>query len=91
MSAAASARSAPRRDGAPDVGPGAAYGILRRDARLLFRDWVVLSDVLVSAALWTLFPLVGLSLHAQPAPDLVRVMLVTLATALGSPSPASMT
>jgi hypothetical protein len=80
---AASARPALTRAGGPARRPGAWAAILRRDARLLFRDWTVLSDVLVSAALWTLFPLVGLSLHAPSTPGLMRAMLVTLAVALG--------
>ena len=72
-----------RRGRAPRGGrPGAWSAILRRDARLFFRDWTVLSDVLVSAALWTLFPLLGLARQA-PVPLMVRVMLVTLAVALG--------
>jgi hypothetical protein len=82
-SGATSARPAPTRECGQAVRPGAGAAILRRDARLFFRDWTVLSDVLVSAALWTLFPLVSLSLHVRSAPDVVRAMLVTLAVALG--------
>jgi hypothetical protein len=62
---------------------GAASAILRRDARLLLREWTVLSDVLVSAALWTLFPLLALSHRNAAGPLMARAMLVTLAVALG--------
>ena len=62
---------------------GAWSAILRRDARLCFREWTALSDVLVSAGLWTLFPLLSLSRQAAAAPLMVRAMLVTLAVALG--------
>ena len=63
--------------------PGAWGAILRRDARLFFRDWTVLGDVMVSAALWTLFPLVSLSVRVAPGPRVASAMLVMLAVALG--------
>jgi hypothetical protein len=63
--------------------PGVRGAILRRDARLFFRDWTVLSDVLVSAALWMLFPLLGLARSGTAATLMARAMLVTLAVALG--------
>jgi hypothetical protein len=79
-SSAAGTESAAARAGRA---PGPWSAILRRDARLFFRDWTVLGDVLVSAALWTLFPLVSLSARDWSAPDLLRAMIVTLAVALG--------
>ena len=69
---------------AAERGPhGAWSAILRRDACLFFRDWSVLADVLASAALWTVLPLVGLSIQAPPSPLLARIMLLMLALALG--------
>ncbi len=61
--------------------PGARPGAL--GARLIRRDWTVLGDLLVSAALWTVFPLLGLTQSGAGAPQVARAMLVTLAVALG--------
>jgi hypothetical protein len=57
--------------------------LVARDARLFARDWTVLSDVLVAAALWTLLPLVGAPLHAASPTMLTRAMLLALTVGLG--------
>jgi hypothetical protein len=86
------AHRAPRRRQAPDTTTGRPRHALRRhviatlvvrDARLFARDWTVLSDVLVAAALWTLLPLVGAPLHAATPPMLTRAMLLALTVGLG--------
>jgi len=56
---------------------------IARDARLFLRDWTMLSDVLMSAALWTLLPFVGLSLPAGRGPLVDGLALLALAVALG--------
>jgi hypothetical protein len=62
---------------------GVTAAILARDARLFLRDWTMLSDVLISAALWTLLPFLGLSLPAGRGPLVGGLALLALAVALG--------
>jgi len=83
--ARARAGVASRRAAAPGAAapPGAWSAILKRDARLFFRDWTVLGDVVVSAVLWTLLPLASLSVRVAPGPRVASSMLVLLAVALG--------
>ena len=69
--------------GAPARPAGITRAILTRDARLFLRDWTMLSDVLMSAALWTLLPFVGLSLPAGRGPLVDGLALLALAVALG--------
>lgn len=57
--------------------------ILVRDARLFFRDWTLLGDVITAAILWTLLPLVGEPLYHAAAPVLGRAMLIALTVGLG--------
>ena len=56
---------------------------VRRDALLLLRDWTALGDVVTTAVLWTLLPLVGLPLFDVSAPTLARTMLLALTVGLG--------
>jgi hypothetical protein len=57
--------------------------VLARDARLFFRDWTLLGDVITAAVLWTLLPLVGAPLYHASAPALGRAMLIALTVGLG--------
>jgi ABC-2 type transport system permease protein len=86
------AHPVPRRRQAPAAATGQPRHALRRhviatlivrDARLFARDWTVLSDVLVAAALWTLLPLVGAPLHAASPRMVTRAMLLALTVGLG--------
>ena len=69
--------------GARDHAPSVVGAYLARDRRLLARDPSVLADVLTSALLWTLLPYFNLALYGPPRLWVGRVMLVTLAVALG--------
>jgi ABC-2 type transport system permease protein len=55
-----------------------------RDSRLLLRNWTVLADLLTTAVLWTLLPLVLAPALEAPASQLVRTVLVSLAVAMGT-------
>ena len=77
------AGAAPRRASPSHARGGLFAAVIRKDARLLARDWTVLSDVLAAAALWTLLPLVSAPLQAFPAQVTARAMMVALAVALG--------
>jgi hypothetical protein len=57
---------------------------IRRDVRLLLRDWTALGDVVTTAALWTLLPLVGVPLFDASPHVLARSMLLALTVGLGS-------
>jgi ABC-2 type transport system permease protein len=57
--------------------------VLVRDARLFFRDWTLLGDVITAAVLWTLLPLVGAPLYHASAAALGRAMLIALTVGLG--------
>ena len=82
------ARTAPRVAPRPTL-PGSArnaplvFAVMRRDRLLFLRDWTVLGDVLTSALLWTLLPLLALPLKPLRSPALVRAMLLTLSVGLG--------
>ncbi|TMQ66515.1 MAG: hypothetical protein E6K78_06310 [Candidatus Eisenbacteria bacterium] len=62
---------------------GLLSSVAMRDLKLFARDWTVLGDVIVAAALWTLLPLVGASVIPAPPRLLVRAMLLVLAAGLG--------
>lgn len=62
---------------------GRFAALIRRDARLISRDWTVLGDIVTAAILWTLLPLVGAPLYQASAVTLVRAMLLTLTIGLG--------
>jgi hypothetical protein len=57
--------------------------VLRRDARLLARDWTVLGDVMTAVILWTLLPLVGAPVYTPSSHLLARAMLLALSVGLG--------
>ncbi len=57
--------------------------LLSRDAKLVRRDWPVLGEVLTTAVLWTLLPVVGAPLFATTPPRLARAMLILLTVGLG--------
>jgi hypothetical protein len=57
--------------------------MLMRDARLLLRDWTVFTDVIITAVLWMLFPLLSISLRGIPSELLLQSMLLSLAVGLG--------
>jgi len=57
--------------------------VLARDARLFARDWAVLGDVLATAILWTLLPLLGAPLYHASSHELARAMLLGLTVGLG--------
>jgi len=69
----------------PEAPRGLVRSILVRDAKLVSRDWAILSDVLTAAILWMLLPLVAAPLYAAGADGraLVRIMLIALAVGLG--------
>ena len=75
--------TAPGRARPTDERGGMFAAVIRKDARMLARDWTVLSDVLAAAALWTLLPLVSVPLQSFPAEVIARAMMVALAVALG--------
>jgi hypothetical protein len=57
--------------------------VLRRDLRLFLRDWTVLGDVLTTAILWTLLPLLGTPLYHVSSHAIARAMLLALTVGLG--------
>lgn len=82
------ARAARKAAGAKAVprGPrGPFRSILARDAKLITRDWAILSDIFTAAILWMLLPLVAAPLyaHGANARELVRIMLIALSVGLG--------
>jgi hypothetical protein len=74
------ARPAPSRATMPR---GVVRAVVARDLRLFLRDWTVLGDVATTAALWALVPFVSAPVFGQPAPLVVRAMLIALTVGLG--------
>jgi hypothetical protein len=64
--------------------PGTAWrALILKDARLLFRDWPVVADLVVAAVLWTVLPLLFSPIRHGPALLTGRTMLLAMAVALG--------
>lgn len=57
--------------------------VLVRDARMFFRDWTVLADIVMAAALWALLPFLSRAVFATGGAALVTTMLASLAIGLG--------
>ena len=77
-------RDASRRTRSRSAGAsGLISAVALRDLKLFARDWTVLGDVVVAAALWMLLPLVGASVVSASPHLLVRAMLLVLAAGLG--------
>ena len=57
--------------------------VLTRDARLFFRDWTVLADIVMAAGLWALLPFLSRAVFATGGAALVTTMLASLAIGLG--------
>jgi hypothetical protein len=87
--ALASARLAPSRLGRRPHGrtlepvTGVLRAVVRKDARLVARDWSLLGDVLVAALVWSALPLVGAPLIPGPRAAVMTAALVVLAGGLG--------
>jgi ABC-2 type transport system permease protein len=64
-------------------GGGPIAAILRRDGRLLRRNWTLLGDLLVASTLWVLLPLAGMAKWDISWELLARVMLLTVSVGLG--------
>jgi hypothetical protein len=58
--------------------------MLRRDARLLGRNWTILGDLVTTVALWTLLPVALGPLLENSREMLARTLLLSLAVAVGS-------
>jgi hypothetical protein len=64
--------------------PGTAWrALILKDARLLFRDWPVIADLVVAAVLWTVLPLLFSPIRHGPALLTGRTMFLAMAVALG--------
>ena len=64
-------------------GDGVFRALVRRDLRLIGRDWPVIGDLLVTSFLWTLLPLLGLPIWQLGPAFLARAMMIGLTVALG--------
>jgi hypothetical protein len=65
------------------IGTSGLAAFLRRDFRLLTREWSVAADIVVTAMLWSLLPVVGATSLALTPETLGRAMFVMLAVGLG--------
>jgi hypothetical protein len=57
--------------------------IVRRDGRMLGRNWTLLGDLAVASVLWALIPLAAAARFELPWAALSRMMLLALAVGLG--------
>jgi hypothetical protein len=73
----------PRLPRRPDAPRGWLGAVLARDARLFFRDWTVLADIVMAAVLWALLPFLSRAVFATGGAALVTTMLASLAIGLG--------
>jgi len=74
------ARRPPRATGARSL----LGAMITRDGVLLARHWTILGDLLVTAVLWTLLPIVVSPLFETSRPTLARAMLLALTVAIGN-------
>lgn len=63
---------------------GLVAAMLARDGRLIARHWTILGDLLTTAVLWTLLPIVAGPLFESSREDLARAMLLGLTVAIGN-------
>lgn len=70
-------------DGPVRIGASTLGAFLRRDWRLLQREWGVATDIALTAILWSLLPLVGTPMIPLDAASLGGAILLMLAVGLG--------